>query len=45
MGEDKRARGVAAWRKGIHRTLDLTEKKPDDAGALRDSGDNGSPQG
>jgi glycerol kinase len=23
MGEDERARGVAAWRKGVDRTLDL----------------------
>ena len=30
MGEDERARGVAAWRRGVDRTLGLAEK-PDDA--------------
>jgi glycerol kinase len=38
MGEDERARGVAAWRKGVDRTLDLANRDPDDAEALRDSG-------
>ena len=33
MGEDERARGVAAWRKGVDRTLDLAKREPDDAGA------------
>ena len=43
MGEDERVRGVAAWRKGVDRTLDLAEREPDDAGAHRDSG--GSAEG
>jgi glycerol kinase len=29
MGEEERARGVAAWRKGVDRTLDLVEREPD----------------
>jgi hypothetical protein len=38
MGEDERARGVAAWRKGVDRTLDLANREADDAEVLRDSG-------
>jgi glycerol kinase len=35
MGEDERARGVAAWRRGVDRTLGLAGDEPDDAGARR----------
>jgi glycerol kinase len=33
MNEDERARGLAAWRKGVDRTLDLAETEPADARA------------
>jgi glycerol kinase len=33
MSSDERADGVAAWRRGIDRTLDLVERQPDKSGA------------
>jgi glycerol kinase len=33
MSSDERADGVAAWRRGIDRTLDLVEREPDKSGA------------
>jgi glycerol kinase len=34
MSEEERARGVAAWRKGVDRTLDLVERAPDGRGTV-----------
>jgi glycerol kinase len=34
MGSDERAHGVAAWRRGVDRTLNLVEREPDKSGAL-----------
>jgi glycerol kinase len=34
MGDEERARGVAAWRKGVDRTLDLAEREPDGRGTV-----------
>ena len=36
MAEDERARGVAAWRKGVDRSLDLAQREQNDAEALRE---------
>jgi glycerol kinase len=41
MGEDERTRGVAAWQKGVNRTLNLAQREPNDGGALGDSGSAG----
>jgi glycerol kinase len=37
MGKDERARGIAAWRTGVDRTLNLAQREPNDAGPLRET--------